>query len=283
MVVLSCNSKKNEVSAFDEVLSQSPFAAITDSIKNEPTNDELYFRRAVLLNTKDYPEPALEDFRKAWTLKKDERYAFGMGNLLLNKHPDSAIGFLQKAFEELPNSFLLQLTLARSLAAQNKTDEALKICNEMLAKNPDQVDILKMKADILDRKGDKAGTVNTLAQAYNLTPYDVELNYMYALKLAESGNNCVIALCDSLIKADSMGLHAEPFYYKGIYYSNSNDKAKALLLFEQAITRDYNFLDAYIEKGGVLYEQKKYKEALDVFNLCLRVSPKFADAYYWIA
>jgi TolA-binding protein len=27
---------------------------------------------------------------------------------------------------------------------------------------------------------------------------------------------------------------------------------------------------------------KKYSEALAVFNLCLTVSPKFADAYYWI-
>ncbi len=50
-----------------------------------------YFRRAVLLNTNNLPEPALADFKKAWSLKKEEKYAFGLGNLLLDKKPDSAI------------------------------------------------------------------------------------------------------------------------------------------------------------------------------------------------
>ncbi len=279
----SCSNKKDTGSPYDEVLGQAPYSGLTDSIRKEPSNDRLYFRRGVLLNTNGLAAPALDDFRKAWSLKKDEKYAFGLANLLLDRHPDSAALFLEKALKELPKSFLLQLTLARSLAISNKNDEALKICNGMLQQNPEQVDVLKMKADILDRKGNKAETIATLQKAYDLTPFDVELNYMFALKLAESGDNRVLALCDSLIKADSLGVHAEPYYYKGIYYSNTNNKEKALMLFDQAITQDYYFLDGHIEKGVILYDMKKYKEALAVFNLCLKVSPKFADAYYWIA
>ncbi|MBL0270140.1 MAG: hypothetical protein IPP99_16155 [Chitinophagaceae bacterium] len=52
-----------------------------------------------------------------------------------------------------------------------------------------------------------------------------------------------------LIKADTEGRHAEPYYCKGIYYSNLNDKAKALSAFDEAIKHDYYFLDGYIEKG----------------------------------
>jgi tetratricopeptide (TPR) repeat protein len=283
LILLNSCTNKDAGGAYDEILGQKPYAALTDSIRKEPSNDDLYFRRAVLLNTNDLSGPALEDFKKAWSLKKDEKYAFGLATLLLDKQADSAILFLGDALQYLPNSFLLQLTQARALTIANKTDEALKLCNELLQKNPEQVDVLKMKADILDKKGNKQETISTLAKAYDLTPFDVELNYMFALKLAEAGNSRVLVLCDSLINADSLGIHAEPYYYKGIYYSATNDKSKALQLFDQAITRDYYFLDGYIEKGGVLYEMKKYKEALDVFNLCLKVSPKFADAYYWIA
>ncbi len=282
ILISSCNDKGTD-SPYSEILNQAPYSGLTDSIKQQPQNDDFYFRRAVLLNSNNLPEPALADFKKAWALKKDEKYAFGLGNLLLDKKPDSAILFLNEALRELPNSFLLQLTLARSLNAQNKTDEALKICNDMLQKNPEQVDVLKMKADILDKKGNKSETISTLEKAYNLTPFDVELNYMLALKLAESGNRRVISLCDSLIRADSLHIHAEPYYYKGIYYSSINDKAKAIVFFDNAIKIDYNFLEGYIEKGSVLYEMKKYEEALAIFNLCLTVSPKFADAYYWIA
>jgi tetratricopeptide (TPR) repeat protein len=104
---------------------------------------------------------------------------------------------------------------------------------------------------------------------------------MLALRLAETKNSLVISLCDSLIKADSLNLHADPYYYKGIYYSAINDKAKALSLFDEAIRHDYNFLDAYIEKGSLLYDEKKFVEALKTFQLANTISNTFPDAYFW--
>jgi tetratricopeptide (TPR) repeat protein len=279
--VSSCNNNK-ETSPFGKILSQPPYTGITDSINKEPQNDELYFRRAVLLNRNNFPEPALADFQKAWALKKEERYALGVSTILIDKKPDSAITFLNQALKELPNSFLLYLSLARSYNAQNKTDDALKICNEILQVNPDQVDVMKMKAELLDKKGNKDESIKVLEKAYHLTPFDIELNYILALQYAESKNSKVVTLCDSLIKKDSLNLHADPYYYKGIYFSNIDDKAKALAMFNQAIQHDYYFLDAYIEKGALLYDQKKYDEALKVFQLVNTISVTFADAYYWI-
>ena len=178
---------------------------------------------------------------------------------------------------------MLNLTLARSYDNQGKTDEALQLITGLLIRNPEQVDLLKMKADLLGKKGNIPEAISLLEKAYNLTPYDVELNYILALKYAETKNPRVLQLCDSLAKADSLGEHAEPYYYKGIYYSTINDKNKALHAFDEAVKHDYYFLDGYIEKGAVLFEMKKYTEALKVFNLALTISPKYADNYYWIA
>lgn len=275
-------SNNTEESPFDEILENPPFAGITDSIKKDPTSHALYFRRAILLNTNNFPEPALADFQKAWSLKKEEQYALGIGTLLLEKKPDSAILFLNSALKEIPASLLLQLNLARSYAAQNKNDEALALCNTILQTNPDQVDILKMKADLLSKKGDKSEAIAVFEKAYSLAPYDVELNYLLALQYAETKNSKLLNLTDSLIKADSLGIHAEPYYYKGIYFASLNDKDKALSYFNQAISHDYNFLEAHIEKGAIYYEKKEYETALKVFNLLLTISPKFADTYYWI-
>jgi tetratricopeptide (TPR) repeat protein len=282
ILISSCNDKGTN-SAFSEVLTQPPYAGLTDSIKQAPNNDELYFRRAVLLNTNNLPEPALADFKKAWALKKDEKYAFGLGNLLLDKKPDSAIIFLNGALAELPNSFLLQLTLARSLSAQNKIEDALKICNDLLQKNPEQVDMLKIKAELLTKKGTAAEAISILEKAYRLTPYDIDLNYDLAYKYGENKNPKVITLCDSLIKIDTLGLYAEPYYYKGIYFSNINDKARALSMFDLAIQHNYSYLNGHIEKGRVLYEQKQFNDALKSLQLANTISPKFPDAYFWIA
>ncbi len=282
ILLANCNNKENSP-AFAEILSQPPYSVITDSIKKEPQRDVLYFRRAVLLNENNFPEPALADFKKAWSLNKEEKYAFAISTMLVDKKPDSAIAFLNQALAEIPNSFLLRLSLARSYDAQNKTNEALKACNDILQINPEQVDVLKLKSSLLDKKKDSAGSISILEKAYGLTPFDAELNYMLALKYAESKNGKVLILCDSLIKKDSLSIHAEPYYYKGIYYSNIHDKAKALNMFNSAIQHDYYFLDAYIEKGAILFEQKKFNEAMKVFQLVNTISATFADAYYWMA
>jgi len=283
MIFINACNNNEPISPYEEILSRPPFALVTDSIKKDAANNELWFRRAVLLNSNNLPEPALSDFQKAWSLKKEEKYALAIGTLLLEKKPDSAIQFLKSALNEVPGSFLLRLGLARSYSAQNKTNEALNICNDILTKNPEQVDVLKLKADLLVKKGDVQEATAILENAYHITPFDVELNYVLALRYAESKNPKLIALCDSLIKADTKGAHAEPYYFKGIYYSNTGDKTKALSLFDEAVKHDYYFLDGYIEKGSILYEMKKYDDATAVFNLALTISPRFADAYYWIA
>ena len=162
----SCDNKNNESSPYDDILNQQPFVSLTDSIKKQSSDDELYFRRAVLLNKNNFPEPALADFQKAWSLKKDERYAFGVSNILLEKKkPEDAIVFIKDAVKELPNSILLQITLARSYDLQEKTDEALQICNDILNNYPDRVDVLKFKADLLDKKDESDSAIAVLEQA----------------------------------------------------------------------------------------------------------------------
>lgn len=283
LILISSCTDNSPASPYDELLSRSPYASLTDSIKQEPANEELWFRRAVLLNSNNFPEPALEDFKKAWSLKKEEKYALGISTMLLEKKTDSALVFLNEALKELPESFLLRLSLARGYVAKNRTEEALNICEEILARNPRLVDVIKLKADLIDKQNKPAEATVLWEQAYQMAPFDVELNYILALRYAETKNPKVLVICDSLIKADTEGTHAEPYYYKGIYYSNLGDKTKALRSFDEAVKHDYYFLDGYIEKGSLLFEMKKYEEAVSVLNLALTISPGFADAYYWIA
>jgi tetratricopeptide (TPR) repeat protein len=85
-----------------------------------------------------------------------------------------------------------------------------------------------------------------------------------------------------LIRKDSLKLFAEPYYVKGLYYSNINNRAKAIQQFDATIKQDHRFLNAYIEKGKILFDQKKTVEALKTFELANRITPSFPDAWYWI-
>jgi tetratricopeptide (TPR) repeat protein len=85
-----------------------------------------------------------------------------------------------------------------------------------------------------------------------------------------------------LIAKDTLKLHADPYYVKGVYYSNINEKAKALEWFNETIKQDYNYLNAYIEKGKVFLDQKKVAEAFKTFQLLNSIDPAFADGWYWM-
>lgn len=278
----SCSNGPAEQSSYADILSQPPYAGLTDSIRHNKKDPQLYFRRAQQLKKNNLPEPALADFEKAWSLQPAEEYAANISNLLLDKQPDSAISFIHAALQKIPNSIFLQLDLARAYMALNKNNEALTVCNAITAKYPNQVDALMMKSDLLDSRKDTAGSVHALEKAYELAPFDVELNYELAFKLAQSKNPRTLSLCDSLIRMDSLGNHAEPYYFQGVYYANTGDQAKALDYFTQAISHDYNFLDAYLDKGALLYRMKRTAEALKVFQLAATISPAYADAYYWM-
>ena len=281
-LVWACNSQDDASSPFDEILSKPPFASITDSIRKQPDRDDLYFRRAVLLNKNNLPEPALVDFRKAWSIAPAESYAVGVSNILLEKKPDSAVIFLKKAIEEIPNSLFLQLSLARAYDAQGKTDEALAACNYLLQNEPGQVNALMLKSDLLLKKEDTSGAITALERAYSSVPFNREISNKLAYQYAEAKNNKAISLADSLIRKDSLKLFAEPYYVKGMYYSNIKDRAKAIQQFDATIKQDHRYLNAYIEKGKILFDQKKIAEALKTFELANRITPSFPDAWYWM-
>ncbi|HEY6503245.1 MAG TPA: tetratricopeptide repeat protein [Chitinophagaceae bacterium] len=277
----ACNNEE-EPTPYSDILSQPPYASITDSIKKQPKNDELYFRRAVLLNKNNLPEPALADFQKAWSLSKQEKYAFGVTNGWIEKKPDSAVIFMNEALKELPQSFLLRLSLAHAYDALNKTDDALKVCGQILQAMPDEPDVLVLQSELLDKKGDTLNATLSLEKAYRLLPANFDLGFKLAYKYAESKDPKTLLLCDSLLQKDSLKLFPAPYYIKGIYYSNINEKAKAIQQFDLTIKHSYNYLNAYIEKGKILVDQKKPVEAYHVFKLANTIKPSFPDAWYWI-
>src|SRR3982751_147995 len=112
-LLAQCNNN-NDNSPYDAVLGQPPYATFTDSIKDNRSNSELYFHRALLLKKNNLPEPALADFKKAWALKEKEEYAANVSALLLENKPDSAVVFINDALKKIPSSVFLKLDLARA-------------------------------------------------------------------------------------------------------------------------------------------------------------------------
>lgn len=265
----------------DAFLQQPPFKPLTDSIQQQPDNASLYYKRGVLLYENNQLNYAEQDTRKAWDLEHNETYALGVAQVLAKKNTDSAIAFLQQSVQTLPNSIALKISLAKQLHEKGANDQALATCRQIIQQFPNQIDALLLQAQILKSQNKNEDALATLEKAYTYAPFDVELSYNLAFEYAQRKNAKAIALADSLLKMDSSGTHGEPYYFKGLYYENTGNMSLALQYLNEAIQHDYYFLDAYMEKGQILYNQKKYEAALKTFQLASTVSPTFADAYYW--
>src|SRR5215467_15526959 len=94
ILVSACNNN-GDSSPYEELLSRPPYSKLTDSIHQNSSDPDLYYRRGVLLYKNNNNPPALADFRTAWSMSKKEIYAVNISNVLLDQNPDSAVLFLQ--------------------------------------------------------------------------------------------------------------------------------------------------------------------------------------------
>jgi tetratricopeptide (TPR) repeat protein len=276
--LLACNNDSR-----DELLLQKPpFDKLTDSIQKTPQNAELYYRRGLLLLKNERLPYAKADLRSAWQLYPNEMYALGLANILAQENADSAIIFLQAALSKLPESIALQISLAKRYLQKQEYDKALAICNTITSQYPNQLDALILKSEILHEQNKNEESLAALEQAYQYGPFDRDLVYDLAFLYAETKNSLALSITDSLLKNDTLEKHAEPYYFKGVYFRNIGNNAEAIQQFNEAIRQDYYFLDAYMEKGQIFYDQKKFEAARKTFQLASTVSPTFADAYFWL-
>lgn len=277
LVLAGCNEESTDAG----LLAAPPYENITDSIRKQPSDAGLWYRRGSLLYQHDKKLLAEADLKKAWQLQPTEQHALSVVTVLIDRNRDTAIQFIEQALQQLPESVSLKMAQARGYQQKGDLQKSLAVCDEVLQSHPNALDAWQLKAEIHKEQGNTPAALAALENAYAYAPFDISLSYELAFSYAETKNPKVLALTDSLIRMDTSESHAEPYYFKGVYYSNLGQTAEALRFFERAIQHDYNFLDAHMDKGTLQYRQKKFEAALQTFQRALTITPSYADAWLW--
>ena len=114
----------------------------------------------------------------------------------------------------------------------------------------------------------EGGPLSSIEQLYNL---------------ASNKNEQCIDMADSLLNSSyEPTTRAEVFFAKGLYYSNIDDREKAIECFDSTIALNFTMVDAYIEKSILLCKQKKYDAASATLKIALPITKNNADLYYWL-
>lgn len=185
--------------------------------------------------------------------------------------------------EKEMDSLSVQVSRARTLQERGDYAKAIAIADSMLQKYPGQLDALGIKADILKDQGKTEEALALLEKAYALQPRDKETAYNLAFEYAEVKSPKALALTDTLIKYDKTVTVARAWYIKASYFNNIGNEKVALRYYDSSNLADYNFLDTYLDKGQLLFKQKKYEQALRTFATGQKFSPGTADFYFWVA
>lgn len=174
--------------------------------------------------------------------------------------------------------------LVEKLVETNQVDKAVAQIDVLLQKQPRNPAYLFMKADAMEKKGDTANAILFFEQAITAAGSFADAELRLAHLYAETGNANTVKLCDVMLKQTAaIKLRSDILHIKGIYYNKIRDTKNSLRIFNQIIKEDYSYLDAYIEKGLVYYDQQKFAEAWKVFKLSTEVKNSFAEGYFWMA
>ncbi|RTL59826.1 MAG: hypothetical protein EKK37_02985 [Sphingobacteriales bacterium] len=191
---------------------------------------------------------------------------------------------LRKLVLSNPDSVTYRQQLIQQLEKDNQIDDALKQNDTLQQKIGDNAVVWLNKGSLLEVKKDTAGAIDayekTIVRQRNLQEAYIRLINLYT----EQKNNRALQLIDYMFRNElAFGVETDLILFRGIYYAKIKEYNKALTCFDQCINDKYTFMDAYIEKGALLYEMKKYKESIAVFEKATTVKNSFADGYYWIA
>ena len=258
------------------------FTGIDDSIRQFPGNAALYFERAnrlVRLNDRDAAAP---DYKKAWALDPKPDYLTPYAaNLAVQGDAVERLQLLQEGVKKFPGEPQINRLLADAYAQSGSPATAANLYAGMLQKDTADFETWYEKGLLEEQLKDSVAAMHSLQQAYQLQPldeYGLELAHLYA----EKNNPAAIKICDAILRNDVAHSQTDPFLIKGIYYANVHQYPQAVIQFDSCIGRDWKTTEAYLEKGIIFFKQKKFAEALGIFQLAATVSNTEPDAYFWM-
>ncbi|MBW0177951.1 tetratricopeptide repeat protein [Sediminibacterium sp.] len=190
---------------------------------------------------------------------------------------------LYKAVNQHPDSISPRVQLVNALDSAGALSFALAQMDSLIKRDSANFGIWFHKAQLSEKAMDTAMALQSYQMAVRIYPSPDALLSMANL-LAEKKNRQAIAICDE-VESLRLGREylAHASFIKGVYFARTGDLVKAMASFDRCIGNDYQYMEAYMEKGFLLYDTKQTDKAISIFEKALEIRPTYADASYWLA
>jgi tetratricopeptide (TPR) repeat protein len=190
---------------------------------------------------------------------------------------------LAERVKQYPDSTGLRFRLIEAYDSLGMTKEALVHADSLIRKDSTNNAVWMKKGMLQEKMKDTTGAIVSYIQSINIYPA-VDAQLYLANLYAERRNDTALFLVNNVARTmfDNRTL-AECDFIAGIYHARKGNAKMAEQLFNRCISQDLKFMEAYIEKGLLYFDQKKFDEALKIFQAAGNVEPTYADAFYFQA
>lgn len=178
-----------------------------------------------------------------------------------------------------PDSTIFLENLTQYYRENDQYDKALQAVNTAIERDSTVPAYWHIKGVLHYENDDTTQAIYALEKSARFTK-DLSDMLLLAKLYAETKNPDALKLSNALI-AQNVFLK-EALFIKGIYFRSLGDDEKAMLFFNEAIASSYTFVEAYLEKAKILYEQENYMEALRILDKAVKVKSNFAEGYYFM-
>ncbi len=182
-----------------------------------------------------------------------------------------------------PDSTGLRFQLVDALDSLGAYQQALKQVDSLISKDSLNYALWYRKALVQENTHDTTGALRSYRYAIRIYP-SPDAMLAAANLLAERKNDTAL-LITRQVASFRMGREymAHVHFINGVYYARTGDKKKAVDEFNNCIINDFNYMEAYMEKGFIYFDDKRIPEAIKVFQTVITVKNTYADGYYWLA
>lgn len=185
--------------------------------------------------------------------------------------------------DQLPDSTGLRLQLVDKLDSMGAYQQAMGQMKYLLRRDSLNYGLWFRTAQLQENLHDTPGALRSYRYAIRVYPAP-DAMLASANLLAEKKDSAALAICRQ-VNEMRMGREytAHCNFISGVYYARTGNKQKAMDAFNTCIVNDHNYYEAYMEKGFLFFDDKKFTDALHVFQTLVMVKNSYADGYYWIA
>lgn len=179
-----------------------------------------------------------------------------------------------------PDSALLVENLVQYYRENGNYSNAISNIDKALKKDSTNARFWDIKGTLAIENGDTISSIQSLERSVDLYPQPdviISLGILYA----QTKNPNALAIADALIMADKAKAEKEALFIKGLYFSTTGEKNKAIELFDQCLQISYSFMEAYREKAIALYDLGKYKESVATLEKATTLQNNFDEGYYY--